>query len=372
MFIIFFILILVVLIIVHEFGHFIVAKLFNIRVDEFGIFFPPRLFAFKKGETEYSLNSLPLGGFVKIFGENGEVDERPLPTGRQARSFVSKPRYIQAAVIIAGIIFNLIFAWLVLSVGYMAGLPTPVDHQGFGTVSNIEVLVTGVLPGSPADKAGILGGDQLVKVQTATDTLDIATLNTSQQAEAVTNFITAHVNDSVGINALRDGQQKLFIVHAADNVVAGRKAVGIELNDVGTLTLNPVLALGQGAILAWNITESTATGLLVFFKQIFTATANFSEVSGPIGITVFGAAAIKQGFAAAAVLTALISINLALINVVPIPGLDGGRLLIIIIEAIIRRPVNPNVVMRLTIAGLVLLVTLMIVVSYHDIVKLVG
>ena len=366
MFILFFILILVVLIIVHEFGHFITAKLFGIRADEFGIFFPPRLFAFKWGETEYSLNLLPLGGFVKIFGENYDEGKN------DPRSFVSKPRYIQAAVIVAGIVFNLVFAWLVLSAGYMAGLPTPVDHQGFGTVSNIEVLVTGVLPGSPADKAGILGGDQLIKVQTATDTLETTTLNTNQQADAVTNFITAHVNESVGITAVRDGQQKLFIVHAADNVVAGRKAVGIELNDVGTLKLNPVLALGQGAILAWNITESTATGLLGFFKQIFTATANFSEVSGPIGITVFGAAAIKQGFAAAAVLTALISINLALINVVPIPGLDGGRLLIIIIEAIIRRPVSPSIVMKLTIAGFALLITLMIVVSYHDIVKLIG
>ncbi len=366
MFIVFFILILVVLIIVHEFGHFIVAKLFGIRVDEFGIFFPPRLFAIKKGETEYSFNSLPLGGFVKIFGENYDEGKN------DPRSFVSKPRYIQAAVIVAGIVFNLIFAWLVLSVGYMAGLPTPVDHVGYGQVQNIEVLVTGILPNSPADKSGLVAGDQIVKVQTATDVLDTATLNTNQQASAVTNFITAHVNDSVILTVVRDGQTKEFLARAADGVITGRKAIGVELDDVGTLKLNPVLALGQGAILGWNITENTAVGLLSFFKHIFTATANFSEVSGPIGITVYGAAAIKQGFAAAAVLTALISINLALINIVPIPGLDGGRLLIIIIEAIIRRPVSPRIVMRLTIAGFVLLITLMIVVSYHDIAKLVG
>src|SRR5882757_7922376 len=165
MFILFFILILVVLIIVHEFGHFIVAKLFKIRVDEFGIFFPPRLFAIKRGETEYSFNSLPLGGFVKIFGENYDEGHG------NARSFVSKPRYVQAAVIVAGIVFNLIFAWLVLSAGYMAGLPTPVDHQGFGAVQNVEVLVTGVLPGSPAEKAGLVAGDKIQKVQTANDSL---------------------------------------------------------------------------------------------------------------------------------------------------------------------------------------------------------
>src|SRR6185437_5582240 len=155
MFIVFFILILVVLIIVHEFGHFIVAKLFRIRVDEFGIFFPPKLFGKKFGETEYTFNLLPLGGFVRIFGENYDEGHGV------ARSFVSKPRYIQAAVIVAGILFNLIFAWFVLSAGYMAGLPTPVDHIGYGQVQNVQVLVTSILPGSPADKAGIAAGDQI-------------------------------------------------------------------------------------------------------------------------------------------------------------------------------------------------------------------
>jgi len=365
--IILFILILVALILVHEFGHFITAKLFKIRVDEFGIFFPPKLFGRKFGETEYTFNLLPLGGFVRIFGENyDEGKDNP-------RSFVSKPRYQQAMVIVAGIVCNLIFAWLVLSVGYMVGLPTTVDHQGFGTVQNVEVLVTGVVPGSPAEKVKMMAGDKIEKIETGNgDVLDIKTLNTSMQAEAATNFIGAHADQSLGLTALRDGEEKLFIVKAADGLVSGRKVIGVELDDVGTLRLNPPLALIQGGILAWDITESTGAGLLGFFKQIFTATANFSQVAGPIGITVYGAAAIKQGFAAALVLTALISINLALINIVPIPGLDGGRLLIIIIEAITRKPVRPSIVMKLTIAGFVLLICLMIAVSYHDIVKLIS
>lgn len=366
MFILFFILILVALILVHEFGHFIVAKLFGIRVDEFGIFFPPRLFAIKKGETTYSLNLLPLGGFVKIFGEN--YDE-----GRGvARSFVSKPRYVQAAVIVAGIVFNLLFAWLVLSAGYMAGLPAFPDQRSFGPVTNVHALVTGVLPGSPAAKAGLLSGDQIEEVQTATEQLDLRTQSGDQQAKSVTQFISSHPNESVIITVVRNGAEQNFLAKAADGVIAGRKAIGLQLEDIGTLKLNPALALGQGALLGWDITKNTATGLLGFFKQLFTATANFSEVSGPIGITVYGAAAIKEGFAAAILLTALISINLALINLVPIPGLDGGRLLIIIIESIIRRPVSPNIVMKFTLAGFALLITLMLVVSYHDITKLIG
>src|SRR3989344_9278 len=113
-----FILILVALILVHEFGHFVVAKLFKIKVEEFGIFFPPRLFKIKKGETTYSLNALPFGGFVKIFGEN--YNEH----ANEPRSFASKPRYVQAAVLVAGVAMNLVFAWLALSAGYMSGLPT--------------------------------------------------------------------------------------------------------------------------------------------------------------------------------------------------------------------------------------------------------
>ncbi len=366
MFILLFILILVALIIVHEFGHFIVAKMFGIRVDEFGIFFPPRLFAFKKGETEYSFNSLPLGGFVKIFGENYDEGKGV------ARSFVSKPRYVQAAVILAGIVFNFLFAWLVLSAGYMAGLPASPDQTSLGPVTNLHVLVSGTLPNSPAEKAGLMDGDQIEKMQTANTQFDLGMLTSDRQAEAVTNFITSHQDESIIITVLRDGQEQNFVAKAADGVVAGRKAIGLQLADIGTLKLNPALALGQGAILGWNITANTAAGLLGFFKHIFTATANFNEVSGPIGITVFGAAAIKQGFAAAAVLTALISINLALINLVPIPGLDGGRLLIIIIEALIQRPVSPHIVMKFTLAGFALLITLMVVVSYHDIAKLIG
>lgn len=363
---VYFILILIGLVIVHEFGHFIVAKLFGIRVDEFGIFFPPRLFAFKKGETEYSFNSIPVGGFVKIFGENYDEGKN------DPRSFVSKPRYAQAAVIIAGIVFNLLFAWLVLSAGYMAGLPTPASQPGFGAATNAHVLVVGVLAGSPAEKAGLMGNDQIEEVQTGTAQLNVQTLDTSAQAQAVTTFISAHQDESIVITVLRDGQEKTFLAKATEGFIAGRKAIGVQLDDIGTLKLVAPLALAQGATLGWEITKSTATGLAGFLKQIFTGTADFSQVSGPIGITVFGAATLHEGWQAAIVLTALISINLAVINVIPIPGLDGGRLLIIIIEAIIRRPVSPNIVMKLTLTGFALLVLLMLVVSYHDIARLVG
>ncbi len=361
MFFVFFILILVALILVHEFGHFIIAKVFGIRVDEFGIFFPPRIAAVRAGETEYSINWLPFGGFVKIFGEN--YDEGT----HDPRSFINKSRWVQATVIVAGIVFNLLFAWLLLSAGYMVGLPTSVDHEGFGTVSNPQVTIVDVLSNSPADMAGLMAGDVVQKVQTAT-----AVEAQGEDAEQTQQFISSHQEESVILTVTRDGAQKIFLAKPANGVVPGRKAIGVEFDDVGTLQLSPPLALLQGGILGWDITRSTATGLVQFFAQIFTGTANFSDVAGPIGITAFGAAALKQGFAAGVVLTALISINLALINLIPIPGLDGGRLLIIVFEGITRRPVSVRVVNMLTIAGFALLILLMVVVSYHDIAKLVG
>jgi regulator of sigma E protease len=356
-----FILCLVALIVAHEFGHFVVAKFFDIRVDEFGVFFPPRIFAFKKGGTEYSLNWLPFGGFVKIFGE--DYDEG----AADPRSFVNKNRLVQAAVLVAGVAFNVVVAWLLLSAGYMAGLPTSAQHEGFGTVLNPQATIVEVLPGSPADAAGLMPGDVVSDVQTGT-----ASLSPNSSADQVTAFIGNHQDESVIFMVERDGVRREFLAKPAEGLVPGKKAVGIELDDVGTLKLNPVLALAQGAVLSWDITQSTAVNLGHFFATMFEGRADLSQVSGPIGITAFGAATIRQGFAASVVLIALISINLALLNLLPVPGLDGGRLLIVAVEGVTRRRVPAYWVNWLTLAGLALLILLMLVVSFHDITKLVG
>ena len=368
--IVLFILLLIVLILVHEFGHFIVAKAFGIKVHEFGIFFPPRIVAKKFGETEYSLNWLPFGGFVKIFGEN--YDEG----GDDPRSFVNKARWKQAAVIVAGIAFNLLFAWLTLSVGYMVGLPTSAQHQGFGVVGDAAPTVVAVLPDSPAQRAGLMAGDVVEEVQTGHETFNVSALGTpppgASQSRAITSFITTRSDESIVLTVERAGRAMVFLAKAQDGIVPGRKVIGVELDDIGSLTLPLHLALAQGAIVGWDITASTAQGLAHFFKQIVTGTANLSQVAGPIGITVFGAAAIKQGFAAGVVLIALISINLALINLIPIPGLDGGRLLVIIVEGILNKRISEGLMTKLTLAGFALLILLMLTVSYHDIVRLIG
>lgn len=371
-----FILILVALIVVHEFGHFIAAKLSGIRVDEFGIFFPPRLFAFKWKGTEYSLNLLPFGGFVKIFGENGEEPEQNPVASPQASqrvaaqatgvSFVKKSRWTQAMVVVAGIVFNLLAAWFILTAGYMYGMPTSVDHEGVGTVQNAHPTIVAVLPDSPATKAGLQPGDTVTKVITGnTEIKDGAT------AQDVTDFIGVHQNESIGFVIERGGEQVSAIAVPVAGLADGKKVIGIQLDDVGILKLSLPMALVQGAYLGKEITVSTAQGLGGFFGQIFRGHANFSGVSGPIGIVSMGGNAVKEGFVETIILTALISINLAILNLIPIPGLDGGRLLFIAIEGITKRSLSPKITMIFTLVGLGLLVLLMLVASYHDVLNLV-
>lgn len=357
---------LLVLIWVHELGHFSAAKFFGVRVHEFAIGFPPRLFTIRKGETDYSFNLLLVGGYVQIHGEHpgeGEADPRALS---------SKPRLVQAAVMLAGIVFNLVFAWLALSAGYMAGMPTSVDHQGFGAVGAPKVVVVSVLPDSPAARAGVLQGDVVVKVETGTDSLSLETLSTNQQSEVVRGFIGAHAEESIVLTVERAGEEKIFLAKAEEGLVEGRKALGVQMQDVGILKLPPHLALAQGALALTELTVATAYGLAGFFGSLAFGQADFSSVAGPIGIVSLGSTVVTEGFATAVLLTAMISVSLALFNLVPIPGLDGGRLLIIGIESIIRRPVSAQVTTLLTLAGFACIVSLLLLVSYHDVARLLG
>jgi len=356
-----FIVILVALIWVHELGHFVAAKLFGIRVDEFAIGFPPRLFRVRYGETEYTFNLLLVGGYVRIHGEDPGTD------ALDKRSMAGKPRLVQAAVLVAGVTMNLMVGWLALSGGYMAGMAAVPGTSAFGEVRDVRATVTQVLPESPAEKAGMMAGDKIEALQTGAQKFE-----SPLTAENITRFIGGHQDESFVIIVSRSGVEKVFIAKPADGIAPGKKALGISMADVGVLQLPVHLALLQGAVSAKQVTVSTAQGLGIFFSRLARGVADWGSVAGPIGIAGAGASAVQEGFAAAAFITALISINLAIINLIPVPGLDGGRLLIVVIEGILRRPVSPKIVTALSLAGFALLIALMLTVTYHDIAKLVG
>lgn len=360
--IILFIIILGALILVHELGHFLAAKNAGVRVDEFGIGFPPRLWKKKVGETIYSINALPIGGFVKIFGE--DPDDESLKGKDKSRSLTHKPRLVQAWIIGAGVIFNFLFACILISVGYIFGLPYSLDDSQYGArVQNAALTITQVVPHSPAEVAGIRGGDIIKTLSSGGETLADPKVASTQK------FIASH--EEVKVTYLRGAETKTTIARGVEGVIPGRLAIGISMDVVGTLRLPIHEALYLGIKTTFAITGAMAVGLFEFFKNILVGHGSFGDISGPVGIVGIVSDAAQLGLIHVISLTAIISINLAIINLLPFPALDGGRLLFLIIEAIKRSPIKPSIANTANGIGFLILIAFMVFVTFHDVVKLI-
>lgn len=356
-----FILVLVVLIVVHELGHFFAAKFFKMRVDEFGIGYPPKAYGIKRGETEYTLNWLPFGGFVKIFGEDG-VDGVPEP-----RSFVTKPKWQQALVLVAGIAMNLLLAYLLLSITLGFGMPRALTAEEALIAPDTALAVSNVLPGSPADSAGIRRGDIITSIAKGSDSLE------AKSAEDFTEFVAQSEGEDITVSVTRGTELLTLTAVPLSGIISAdseRPALGVGITTFGTVAVPWYRTPIDGAILTWEATKVTAVGLVAFFGSIFTLSADLSQVSGPVGIAGAVGDAGASGIVPLLTLTAIISINLALINLLPFPALDGGRLLFVIIEAITRRRIPAMVAGVLNFGGFALLILLMVVITASDVLKL--
>ena len=276
--IIIFLIILAALIVVHEFGHFVVAKLFGIRVDEFALGFPPRLFSFTKGETTYSLNAIPFGGYVSIFGEN--PDDEAMIGPDSGRSFVNKSKWIQVAVLLAGIFFNILFAYVLSVAGLTNGLQ-PTDSYSDTSVKNIHLALTEISADSPAAKAGLQVGDTVTTVSVGSTVLTGTTLT----PEAISAIISTDTTQPVVVSVLDSGTTKTFSitpVAGVSGVATGKVAIGVTMSLLGTVHTPFFLSLWQGAKLTWIELQAVVVGLYTFFVQIFIGHPDFSQVSGPI------------------------------------------------------------------------------------------
>lgn len=358
-----FVVILLVLVVSHEFGHFIVAKKSGIRVDEFSFGFPPKLFGVKKGETSYNFNALPFGGYVKIFGES--PDDASLYGPDSKRSFVNKPWYTQAAVLLAGVTMNFLVAWLLLSIGFLSGLPTSVATAPAGSViENQALTITSVAAGSPAEKAGLKTGDKISHLSVKADSTD------TPSTESVQYFVRQHDTDEITVSYMRGSESKQTIVIPELNKESNIPMIGISMDIIGKLKLSIPHAIWEGLKLSWNLVVATVHGFYTLIHDALTGHGNLSAVTGPIGIVGVVGDAAKFGFIYLLSFTALISINLAVINLVPFPALDGGRLLFLLIEKIKGSRIKPTIANTVNFIGFGLLMILMVVITYHDIVKL--
>lgn len=362
-----FIVILVALIVVHELGHFFAAKLSKMRVDEFGVGYPPRAWGIRRGETEYTLNWLPFGGFVKIYGEDGT----DMPRGDKSRAFSARPKWQQALVLVAGIAMNLVFAWLLFSVVLAVGTPRALSPEEAAVAPDAALTVAGVLPGSPADEAGIMAGDTILSASQGEARFE------SYAPEAFTEFVGDASQDQPVMLSVKSLSQEVDEVQVVPEtgVIPGNEAqaaIGVSLITVGTISVPWWQAPYEGLLLTIEVTKQTAVGLAHFFASIFTFTADLAQVSGPVGIAGAVGNASEGGIAPLLALTAVISVNLALINLIPIPALDGGRLLFVLVEAVTRRPIKASVAGAVNAVGFMLLILLMVVVTVNDIFKIAG
>jgi len=352
--IIVFILILLALVLAHEWGHFYAARKAGVRVNEFGFGFPPRLFGFKKGETLYSINLLPLGGFVKLKGEQGEDREEP-------DSFVHQSASRRAVILVAGVLMNVILAWVLLTIGFSAGIPTVVDDETKPVARDVKIQILQVLPDSPAAQAGIEPGDTIATI----NGYDFISLQVMQ------DFIAGHKDNPLHFGIERGDQ---ILEKDATPILlptSGERAViGVALIQTGTVTYPWYEAIWEGAKATWWLIYGTVAGFVMIIGNLIQGQGAGVEVAGPVGIAVLTGQVVSLGWLFVLQFAALLSVNLAIINILPFPALDGGRLLFVVIEKIRRKPNNDRVEAIVHTLGFAVLMLLVLVITYKDISRL--
>jgi regulator of sigma E protease len=335
------------LILGHEAGHFFVAKLFGLKVDEFGIGFPPRIIAKKFGDTEYSINWLPFGGFVRISGERGEFevidpkegDGAPAADIDKTRLFYNQPAWKKSLIVLAGVFMNFILGWLLIAAVFMIGVPQ-------------TLVISATEPGSPAAAAGIQAGDV---VKGYADT------------QSFINYINANKGTAVTVTVIRNDKDLNFTMTPRVNAPANQGALGVALEEGGAARENFFKALSDGLQDAAIISWLTLQAFYELLKQIFVHASIPADVVGPVGIFGIAEETGKIGLSYLLQFLGIISINLMIVNCIPFPALDGGRFLVVLIEKIKGSAMPYKVEAWVNGIGFALLLLLMIVLTVRDI-----
>lgn len=380
--IVIFIIVLGLIVFVHELGHFYSAKKLGIGVDEFGLGFPPRIFGIQKinnskstgfkkwkiikgaktpettpeskGNVIYSLNWIPIGGFVKIKGEQGDMKD-------EDDSFSSKKIWKRVIVLSAGVTMNFIFAFILISIGFGVGIPNVVDQEvsKSAIVSEQKIQVVKVEPDSPAEKAGIKLGDIIVS---SNDSIFITT-------QDFQDFAGPNLNNEIMLTISRAGEEKEVKIIPEDLNENGKGAVGVWLADIGLVKYPWYMAIWMGAKTTVQITWQILVAFYELIKNLIVTQKAGMELAGPVGIAVLTGQVAKLGFIHLLQFAAILSINLGIINFIPFPALDGGRVLFLLIEKIRRKPMNEKIEAMMHNLGFLLLIVLVIVVTFKDISK---
>ena len=351
--IIIFILLLGLLVLVHEWGHFFAARMFGVRVEEFAFGFPPRLASYVRGGTRFALNLFPLGGYVKIFGESGGGEDDP-------ESFSSRSPVERTLIIAAGVVMNLVLAWALFSLGHGLGLPTVLDEEQGAQSARVTIIA--VAPQSPAEEVGLRFGDAIREFKIQDAKFEI------RSVDEVQKFIDQHRGEKISVVVLRGTQTAEIEVIPRREPPSGQGPLGIALARVGVVRSPWWRA-------PWDGLKTTASVVVAIVRALGDTVAGFvrgeisADVSGPVGIFVFANETRRLGLAYLIELAGILSVNLALLNILPIPALDGGRILFIFIEKIRGIRVNQRLEQAVHTIGFFILLALMALITYRDVVR---
>lgn len=373
--VIIFLLILGLLIFVHELGHFLTARRNGITAHEFGFGFPPRLVGMVKNpetgkwrivwgnkdysgnKTLYSFNWIPLGGFVRIKGEDGRA--------KDPDSFATKSIWVRFKVLIAGVTMNVVFAWVLISINFMIGVPQIEETllSDNANASEPQVQVTYVEPETPAEEMGIVAGDVITEV-CASD--DCTAINTTEDLQGA---MSDYKGETVAISVMRGDEAMTVTGEPREEVTEEQGPLGVQIAEVSIVSYpwyeSMWWAIGATATMLWTILA--AFGSIIW--GLLSGSGMQADLAGPVGIAFMTKQMTDLGLSYLLQFAAMLSINLAIINALPFPALDGGRILFLAIEKIQGKPVSRKTEGIAHTVGFVLLISLMIYVTFRDFIR---
>lgn len=368
-----FLLVLSVLVLIHEAGHFFAARMFKVKAEEFGAGFPPRIFGFvrengkwkyvgRKDEKEYkntiwSVNWLPLGGFVRIKGEtpDGGADDPD--------SFQNVAIWKRVIILAAGVIMNWFLAFVLFAVIFMIGAPAMLEDVPAGAVvEDRAVTITHLLEDQPANEAGLEAGDKV---------LSIAGEKPEDYNQAI-ELIGAQGEDEFEIKVLRNEEEMNFNLDPEYIEEIDKAGIGVAMSDVGIVRFTWYQAIYQAGISTYNYTKLILVAFGGIIKDIVTFNGVSEDVAGPVGIAVLTGQFAKQGIVPLLQFAAILSINLAIINFLPIPALDGGRVVFLLIEKVRRKALRPKLEAMIHQIAFLALIILILLVTLRDLGKYGG
>jgi regulator of sigma E protease len=338
---------LIGLLVIHEFGHFILAKKFGVKVEEFGVGFPPRLIGKKIGETIYSINLLPFGAFVKMPGETEKSDD--------PRSFSSQPVLKRVIIALGGVVSFWFVSIILFSIVFSMGTSVAISDETDSNLVNPKVQITAISADSPAEMAGLKPGDTITKFM---------------KVKEVQEFTEKYKGKEIVLTIERGKEVFDVKLTPRENPPAGEGMMGVALVRTAFQSYPWYKAPLRGAQAAFNMTGAVIRGYGEAIKKMLLRQPTGVTLTGPVGVFQLFTQASQMGASYFLQFTGMVAIYIALFNLVPIPAVDGGKILFLLIEAIKRKPVNPKIEQNVTSVFFGLLILLMIFITIKDVIRI--